>query len=88
LAKDLTTANKPTKKALKKKLVSTTTKAKKATLTVLIRRKVSTQSRAGTSKLIKSVVVAEIEVVVVPAVTGGKRVLIQLNCHNALDKKI
>ena len=72
LAKDPTTANKPAKKALKKKPVSTVTKAKKAAPTVLNRRKVSTQPRAGARKLVKSVVVAEIEGVVAPAVVGGK----------------
>ncbi len=72
LAKDHTVANKPAKKAPKKKPVSTTTKAKRATPTVPIRQKVSTQSRAGTSKPVKSVVVAEIEGVVAPGVMGGK----------------
>ena len=72
LAKDLATANKPAKKAPKKKPVSTTTKAKKAAPIVPIRRKVSTQSRAGASKLVESVVVAEIEGVVASGVVAGK----------------
>jgi DDE superfamily endonuclease len=71
-AKDLATANQPAKKALKKKPVSTIVKAKKAAPTVLSRRKVSTPSGAGARKLVKSIVVAEIEGVVAPAVAGGK----------------
>jgi len=72
LAKDLAVPNKPTRKAPKKKPVSTTTKAKKAALTVPIRRKVSTQSKAGARKTAPSTVVALIEGVVVSGVAAGK----------------
>ena len=72
LAKDLAVPNKPAKKALKKKPVSTTTKAKKAALTVPIRRKVSTQSKAGARKTAPSTVVALIKGVVASGVVAGK----------------
>ena len=72
LAKDPATANKPAKKAPKKKSVSTTTKAKKAAPIVPIRRKVSAQSRAGASKPVKDTVVAGIEGLVALGVEAGK----------------
>ena len=72
MAKDLASANKPAKKAPKKKLVSTVTKAKKAALTMSSQQKVSTQSRGGACKLVKSMVVVEIEGVVVLVVMGRK----------------
>ena len=72
MAKDPTIANKPAKKAPKKKPVSTITKAKKAGPTMPSRRKVSTQPKASASKLVKSVVVAEIDEVVVSGVGAGK----------------
>jgi hypothetical protein len=45
LAEDLELANKPAKKALKKQLVSITSKAKKATLVVLTKRKAPIKAR-------------------------------------------
>ena len=72
MAKDLASANKPAKKAPKKKLVSTVTKAKKAALTMPSQQKVSTQLRGGAYKLVKSIVVAEIEGVVTLVIMGGK----------------
>ena len=72
MAKDPAIANKPAKKAPKKKSVSITTNAKKAAPIVPIRRKVSAQSRAGASKLVKGAVVAEIKGVVIIGVRAGK----------------
>ncbi len=72
MAKDPAIANKPVKKAPKKKSVSITTNAKKAAPIVPIRRKVSAQSRAGASKPVKDTVVAGIEGLVALGVEAGK----------------
>jgi len=72
LTKDLAIVNKPAKKALQKKSVSTTTNTKKAALIMPIQWNVSAQSRAGASKLVKGAVVAEIKGVVIIGVRAGK----------------
>jgi hypothetical protein len=78
LKRDLVATNKAAKKALQKKPDCTTSKAKKATLTMLIQRKVSTKARAPTKVRLPKVVVAPIEEVVegvVAAEKSGRRTI-------------
>ena len=79
MAKDLTVANKPAKKAPPKKLASIVKKAKNTAPIVPIRQKLSPLPRPG----------ARSKVLIVPpeqVVASGVAVA-QLICHNSLDRK-